>query len=226
MEVTGVFSPEGTFRERRRFEDWAHRWIRLPGSDEQPDEHLHPEEDWRRCLKEIPDPADWLAALSKVTGVYFFPSREWPQRLVRLLKLLKVNRLLEAGAGRGYLSIALAFRCRAAGLIFKAVDKGEGEFVSGLPVSPVVEKGDVFEVVWAFRPQAILYAWPPPGQSLGSLLHVPSVKYLIVVGEAGGGVTGSPEDWLRLNHKKSPFLTRFGRGRTGERQHQVTIFYR
>ena len=54
-------------------------------------------------------------ALSQATGVYFFPSREWVQTLMRYLKLLGVTRLLEAGAGRGYLTAALAPCCAAAG---------------------------------------------------------------------------------------------------------------
>ena len=61
-------------------------------------------------------------ALSQATGVYFFPSREWVQTLMRYLKLLGVTRLLEAGAGRGYLTAALAPACAALGIRFRAVD--------------------------------------------------------------------------------------------------------
>ena len=123
--------------------------------------------------------------------------------MLRYLKLLRVRRLLEAGAGRGYLSAALAPLAPAAGLVFKAIDKGEGEFLTGLPVHHLVEPGDVFAVVRDFRPGAVLYAWPPPGQSLAPLVESPGVRYLIVIGEAGGGVTGAQEDWLALPHKPS-----------------------
>ncbi len=225
-EEEKVFSPFGAFRERRRFEEWAQRLIRLPEPGEEPGGHLLPEDSWRQWLRAAPEPDDWLAALSQATGVYFFPSREWPPRLVRYLKLLKVKRLLEAGAGRGYVSAALAPLCLAAGLAFQAVDKGEGEFVSGLPGWPLVACGDVFQLVREFQPEAVLYAWPPPGQSLAPLLQLPSLRYLIVIGEGGGGVTGAREDWQRLPHRKSFALSRYARGRSGEERHQATIFYK
>ncbi|MGD0827120.1 MAG: hypothetical protein ABSA09_03420 [Desulfobaccales bacterium] len=51
------------------------------------------------------------------------------------------------------------------------------------------------------------------------------LHYLIMVGEAGGGATGDPEDWRRLAHRDSPSLSRWGRGRTGPERHRVTVFY-
>ena len=116
-------------------------------------DYLLPEARWQELLDREPDPAAWLMALSQATGVYFFPSREWPLRLLRYLQLLKITRLLEAGAGRGYLTAALAPLCEAAGLAFRAVDKGEGEFQSGLRSHPRVERGDVFTAIQDFRPR-------------------------------------------------------------------------
>jgi hypothetical protein len=145
--------------------------------------------------------------------------------LVRYLQRLGVTRLLEAGAGRGYLSAGLESLTVAAGISIKAVDKGEGEFVSELPVYPGVERGDVFQIVTDFQPQVVIYAWPPPGQSIAPLFAVPSLRYLVLIGEEQGGAAGAREDWERLPHKISPFLTRFSRGRTGPERHCVTIFY-
>ena len=213
------------FRERRRFEEYARQLVRLPEPGEGPLNYLLPETRWQELLRQAADPENWLMALSQATGVYFFPSREWPPLLLRYLKLLKVQRLLEAGAGRGYLTAALAPLTEAAGLTFKALDKGEGEYRTGLPVHPKVETGDVFSSMAHFRPDVVLYAWPPPEQSLAPLLQFPSLRYLIVVGEAGGGITGAREDWLILPHKKSAALSRFGRSRTGQSRHQVTIFW-
>ena len=133
-----------TFREHSQFQEWARRLVRLPEPGEGPLDYLLPEARWQELLDREPDPAAWLMALSQATGVYFFPSREWPLRLLRYLQLLKITRLLEAGAGRGYLTAALAPLCEAAGLAFRAVDKGEGEFQSGLRSHPRVERGDVF----------------------------------------------------------------------------------
>ena len=217
--------PGMSFRERREFVRLARELVRLPAPGEAPLAHLLPEARWRELCRRAPDEADWLMALSQATGVYFFPSQEFVLALMRYLRLLRVPRLLEAGAGRGYLSAALAPLCAAAGITFRAVDRGEGEFVSDLPVYAGVERGDVFAAVRAFRPQAVLYAWPPPGQSLAAICRTRSLRYLMVVGEAGGGATGAREDWERLPHKISPLLSRYGRGRTGSRPHRVTIFY-
>lgn len=60
-------------------------------------EHLLPEAEWQRLLSLAPDPEGWMAVLSQATGVYFFPSREWPVRLVWWLRKVGVTRLLEAG---------------------------------------------------------------------------------------------------------------------------------
>lgn len=218
--------PPKTYRQQRDFKDWARDLIRLPRTGETPGAHLLPEAEWQKLLSRVPEPEDWLMALSQATGVYFFPSREWPGRLMRWLKLLGVRRLLEAGAGRGYLTAALAPLARAAGIAFLALDKGEGEFVSGLEVHPLVRQGDVFKEVHFFRPEVVLYAWPPPGQSLKGLFTCQRLRYLVVAGEAGGGVTGAREDWLDLPHKKSAGLSRFCRGRTGQSRHQVSIFWK
>jgi hypothetical protein len=213
------------FREHQKFLEEARTLVRLPVPGEGPLDYLVPEARWQELLRQAPDPAAWLMALSQATGVYFFPSREWPARLLRFLRLLKITRLLEAGAGRGYLTAALAPLCEAAGLAFRAVDKGEGEFQSGLRHHPAVERGDVFAAVRDFRPQAVLYAWPPPGQSLAGICQADFLHYLMVVGEAGGGATGDPLDWERLKHRESAALSRFGRGRTGPERHRVTVFF-
>lgn len=164
-------------------------------------------------------------ALSQATGVYFFPSREWVSIWLRWLQKLQIRRVLEAGAGRGYLAAALQPLLTAAGIAFKAIDRREGEFVHHLPPHPIVQQGDVFSEVWRFRPQVVLYAWPPPGQSLAAICRCPFVRYLVVVGEKGGGCTGAASDWQQLRHRHSPLLSRYGVGRTGRDRQTVTIFY-
>jgi hypothetical protein len=216
--------PSLNFREQQRFQEFARNLVRLPAPGAGPLSHLLPEARWQELASGVEDPEAFLAALSQATGIYFFPSREWPPLVVRYLKLLRVTRLLEAGAGRGYLTAALAPLAQAAGLAFKAVDRGEGEFQTGLPLDPRVERGDVFTALGDFQPQVVLYAWPPPGQSLAKICQAPFLHYLMVVGEAGGGVTGAREDWERLPHKLSPALSRYGRGRSGPARHAVTIF--
>jgi hypothetical protein len=218
--------PSGrSFREHCAFERLARELVRLPDPEEGPLAHLLPEARWRELTYGVPDEAAWLMALSQATGVYFFPSGEWVQNLMRYLKLLGVTRLLEAGAGRGYLTAALTPLCADAGIRFRAVDTGDGEFVSGLPVYPGVERADALAAAWELRPEMVLYAWPPPGQSVAPLCQTPFLHYLILIGEAGGGVTGAREDWATLPHRIPPALCRYARGRTGALGHRVTVFY-
>jgi hypothetical protein len=217
--------PGRTFREQQAFEGFARDLVRLPIPGEGPLDYLVSEARWLELISQVPDEADWLMALSKVTGVYFFPSREWVLRLIRYLHRLRVTRLLEAGAGQGYLTAALAPLCAAAGMAFRAVDRGDGEFVSGLPVYPGVEPGDAHTIVREFQPEVVVYAWPPPGQTLAAICQLPFLHYLICVGETGGGATGAREDWQNLPHRRSPALSRYGRGRSGSQRHGVTIFY-
>jgi hypothetical protein len=224
MAEPEIPQPAQDFRQQRRFEAWAQGLIRLPQEGEGPVDHLLPETDWQRLLSQTPDAEGWLAALSRATGIYFFPSREWPARLVRWLQRVRGRRLLEAGAGRGYLTAALAPLAATAGLAFKAIDSGQGEFVSDLPIHPAVAREDVFSEIYRFCPDVVLYAWPPPGQSLAPLFACPGLRYVIVAGEPGGGATGAREDWERLSPKSSPYLSRCCRGRIGQTGHQVAIF--
>jgi len=217
--------PSPKFQEQRRFQEFARALIRLPQPDEGPLHYLLPEARWQEICRRLEDPEAWFMGLSQATGVFCFPSREWAPRLVRYLHRLGVARLLEAGAGRGYLTAGLARLAAAAGLDFLAVDRGDGEFQAGQPVCPLVRRGDVFEVTRDFRPQGVVYAWPPPGQSLAPLWENPSLRYLLLIGEDGGGAAGAREDWERLPHKISSCLGRFSRGRTGPDRHCVTIFY-
>jgi hypothetical protein len=217
--------PEMTFREQQAFERLARDLVRLPVTGEGPLDYLLPEARWRELSSRVPDEAAWLMALSQATGVYFFPSREWVKTLMRYLKILRVTRLLEAGAGRGYLSAALTPLCASAGIKFLAIDKGDGEFVSGLPIYPGVERGDANACVREFKPEVVVYAWPPPGQSVAGICQAPFLHYLILVGETAGGATGAREDWQTLPQRWSPVLSRHGRGRTGSQRHRVTVFY-
>jgi len=217
--------PSENFRQHRQFEGFARSLVRLPAPGEGPLDHLLPEARWLELLGGAPDPAAWLMAVSSATGVYFFPSREWVPKLLRYLRLLRVSRVLEAGAGRGYLTAALAPLCESAGIAFKAVDRGDGEFVSELPVHPRVERGEAGAAVFEFRPQVVLYAWPPAGQSMAGICQAPFLHYLIFIGEAGGGATGWAADWQSLSHRVSPALSQPARGRTGPGRHRVTVFY-
>ena len=218
-------SGQATWRQRRDFEVTARRLIRLPDGAAEPLGHLLSEADWRTLAPPGPQEEDVLEALSQATGIFFFPSTEWVLSLDRFIRLLGIRRVLEVGAGRGYLAAALAPWLTPQGLAFRAVDKALGEFESGLPRHPVVEIADALGAVQAFHPDLVIYAWPPPGQSILPLCQSPGVRYVLLLGEEGGGCTGDPADWHSWPHRRSARLSRLGVGRTGRRQQAAVFFY-
>ena len=222
--AAGWCAPDATWRQRQRFREAARALVRLPEPQEEPLEVLLPEADWRRLVPPAEAAETVLTALSQDVGIYFFPSREWVARFCRFVHLLKIQRVLEAGAGRGYLAAALAPRLARQGVAFLAVDNGQGEFDSGLPRHPVVQAASALDAVHALQPELVLYAWPPPGQSIGPLLAGPGVRYVLVVGERHGGCTGDPADWQNLPHREIHSLSRLGLGRSGRRRQAATLF--
>ncbi len=216
---------QATWRQRCAFQEAARALVRLPAPGEDPWAVLWREADWRRLVPVDDREEVVLAALSQATGIYFFPSREWVRAFGRLVGWLKIRRVLEAGAGRGYLAAVLQPLLASQGIAFKAVDNGQGEFESGLPRSPVVEVAEALQAAQACRPDLVLYAWPPPGQSVESLCRTPGVRYVLVLGEAQGGCTGDPADWQRLRNRPLRCLSGLGVGRTGRRRQAATIFF-
>lgn len=218
-------SGSATWRQRHLFEETARRVIRLPASGADPLEHLWSEAAWNRFVPLDDQEEAVLAALSQATGIYFFPYREWVLAFCRFIRLLGIRRVLEAGAGRGYLAAALAPLLARHGIGFKAVDTGQGEFESGLPRHPVVESMDALNAVQTFHPDLVVYAWPPPGQSIGPLCRSPGVRYVLVLGEKNGGCTGDPADWQRFRYRETDVLSRYGLGRSGRHHQAATVFF-
>jgi hypothetical protein len=218
-------SGRATWRQRHLFEETARRVIRLPAPDADPMEHLWSEAAWNRFVPPNDQEETVLTALSQATGVYFFPSREWVLAFCRFIRLLGIRRVLEAGAGRGYLAAALAPLLAGHRIGFKAVDTGQGEFESGLPRHPVVESMDALTAVQTFHPDLVVYAWPPPGQSIGPLSASPGVCYVLVLGEPRGGCTGDPGDWQRFRYRYVDLLSRYGLGRSGRPRQAATVFF-
>ncbi|RLA88017.1 MAG: hypothetical protein DRG58_09235 [Deltaproteobacteria bacterium] len=214
-----------SWREQQNFQRQAQALVRLPGPAAPPLAHLLSEAEWQARFPADQDLELELMALSQATGVYFFPSKEWVMLIARWLQNLRISRVLEAGAGRGYLAAALGPLLAQANIAFRAIDRREGEFNPGLGSHPSVEAGDVFAEIWNFRPQVVIYAWPPPGQSLAAICRCPHVRYLVVIGERNGGCTGAAADWQRFRHQVSGILSRYGIGRSGRRHHAVTVFY-
>jgi hypothetical protein len=215
-------SGQATWRQRRRFQETAQRIIRLPDDDRL--DYLWSEDVWAWLVPPDAHEEAVLSSLSQITGVYFFPSREWVWAFCRFIHLLGIRRVLEAGAGRGYLAAALAPLLVRQDVAFKAVDKAQGEFETGLPRHGVVESADALQTVHLFSPDLVVYAWPPPGQSVGPLCRSPGVRYVLVLGEPRGGCTGDPADWQQFRHHYAWTLSRYGLGRSGRRRQAATLF--
>lgn len=224
-EIITTFRPEAprTHRGWQRLVAAARRLFYLPAAGGG-EEHLLSVAEWNRLAPPAVEAA-LLPALSLATGIYFFPTREWLHRCCRFLELLRSRRVLEAGAGRGYLAAALAPRLAARGIAFLAVEKTAGAYDQGLPHHPVVQPGDALLAVHQWRPDIILYAWPPPGQSIAPLCRPPWVRFVLVLGEPGGGCTGDPRDWQRLAHRTITSLSRLSWARSGRQRQSATLFY-
>ena len=131
-----------SFREQSNFEHFARVLVRLPDPGEDPMAYLLPKARWRELTQRVPDEAAWLMALSQATGVYFFPSREWVRTLMLYLGPTRGD---PASGGRGRPGLSHCGpgpQLRRWGHGFPAVDTGDGEFVSGLPVYAGVERAD------------------------------------------------------------------------------------
>lgn len=217
-------SPQATWKEHRRFQAAARALVRFPVPGADPLESLWDETQWTAFVPPDEHEETVATALSQATGVYFFPSRQWVQAFCQWLARQDFRRVLEAGAGRGYLAAVLAPLLSAQGIAFQAVDLALGEFETGLPRHPQVATADALSAVQAFRPDLVVYAWPPPGQSVGPLCRQPSVRAVLVLGEAGGGCTGDPADWQILPCRELPLLSSLGLGRSGRRRQAATLF--
>ncbi len=159
------FPPFSFFREHRQFQDWAGSWCACPEPEGGPLDYLLPESRWQELLAAAPDPAAWLMACPSYRGLFLpLPGMAVPPPALP-------QTLEDHPAPGGRRRPGLPHRgpgpaLPVGGINFLAVDKGEGEFQSGLPVYPKVERGDIFAASTTFA-QAVLYAWPPPGQIPG-----------------------------------------------------------
>ncbi|MBI5495456.1 MAG: hypothetical protein HY904_10570 [Deltaproteobacteria bacterium] len=120
----------------------------------------------------------WVCEATSAGPVYLLPTREWMRHLVRLLDRLGVRRVLEVGAGDGFLAECLA---RAgSGLHVTATDTHawrrprarmnaadrrvyRGVRFSGIRPGSNVKRLGAAAAITRFRPDLVLVSWPPPG---------------------------------------------------------------
>lgn len=117
--------------------------------------------------------------------LYFIPTVEWLQGLIRLFQHLRVQRVVEVGAGDGLVAWGLA----ELGYPIIATDlKGLGEqSLYGIPVYRCNHQQALKE----FQPDLVFWCWPPLGsQAPQEIIRHPQVRYYLDIGD-GGFATGS-----------------------------------
>jgi hypothetical protein len=155
-----------------------------------------------------PDDLAWICEFAELGPLYFLPTRRFVSALARTFRELGVKRVLEVGAGDGFLARAL--QAHAPWLEVIATDSGAwqrpearmtaaeqkrlaGTRVPGLALGSDVKKMSAKQAIRTFAPDAVLGAWLVPGPLLDSLIRSP-VRYVLEIG-AGSGVTGNVRSW-------------------------------
>lgn len=142
-------------------------------------------------------------ALAAQAQLYFLPTAEFLQALIRLFRHLGVKRVLEVGAGEGFLAGALA----AQGFQVRATDL---EAVPGAPYGVQVQRAGHLEAVARFQPELAFWCWPPLGsRAPQELLQAPGLKYYLDVGD-GGCATGLPNLVPQFRGRYLHTLSRLG----------------
>jgi len=100
----------------------------------------------------------FFSEVELATGLqlYFLPTEEFLRALIRLFRHLGVSRVLEVGAGEGFLAGALAAR----GFPVVATDL---EAVPGAPYGAPVHRAGHLEAVATRQPELAFWCWPPFG---------------------------------------------------------------
>jgi hypothetical protein len=129
----------------------------------------------------------FFSEVTSLTGLplYFLPTEEFLLNLIRLFRHLGVKRVLEVGAGEGFVAAALATR----GFPVVTTDL---EAAPGTPYGVPVYRASHLEAVTAFQPELVFWCWPPlNSKAPQELLQAPGCKYYLDVGD-GGFATGTP----------------------------------
>ncbi|MEW6659825.1 MAG: DUF1566 domain-containing protein [Thermodesulfobacteriota bacterium] len=135
--------------------------------------------------------------------LYFLPTKEFLRALIRLCRHLGVKRVLEVGAGEGFMAGALAAR----GLPVVATDL---EAMAGAPYGVPVHRAGHLEAVAAWQPDLIFWCWPPLGsRAPQELLQARGWKYYLDVGD-GGGATAAANLVPQFRGRYLPTLSRLG----------------
>jgi hypothetical protein len=196
---------------------------------------------WRAVSEADPRDIWWVCEMNSYGPLYFLPTREWISALSRLIDRLAVKRVLEVGAGDGFLSACLGRR--RPDLKVVATDTGAwseptarmsktdarefaGVDVHGLRLGAKVERMSATAAVQRYRPDLVLVSWAPPGLLVERMIRSP-VRYVLDVTVDGDVCGNGTKTWRFEKAFLSGALEQRAvcrLDRRGERRSRVTLY--
>jgi hypothetical protein len=169
------------------------------------------------------DDAWWVCEANSGGPLYLLPNREWLTALAKFIDDSGAKKVLEIGAGDGFLSTILQRRrprlqvratddfswTRTAGRM-NAADRrefGDTQF-SGIQPLPIVEKRSAVRTIEQWRPDLVLVSWAPPGTLVERAIRAPS--RLVLDLSVDGDVCGNGDKTWRFEKEflEGPIETR------------------
>ena len=153
----------------------------------------------------------WVCEANSGGPLYLLPTREWVTALAQFVDGLGAKKVLEVGAGDGFLSTVLQRRrpellvratddfswTTAAGRM-SAADRrefGETQF-SGIRPLPIVEKRAAVRTIEEWRPDLVIVSWAPPGTLVERAIRAPT-RFVLDL-SVDGDVCGNGEKTWRF----------------------------
>lgn len=187
-----------------------------------------------------PGELEWLCEFNPVGPVYLLPNVQWLDALVDELKRLEVKRVVEVGAGDGFLARCLADAAPQLDIIatdshawaspearMTQEERRTHKDVAGITMGDDVLPMEATTAIEELKPDLALASWLPPGPLLDEIIRS-DVKWVLDVG-AAGGVTTSAWSWRFDHDQLQGPLEDLGRCRLDERppndlQTRVTLY--
>jgi hypothetical protein len=155
-----------------------------------------------------PDDLDGMMEFGPMGPLYLLPTREWCRALATTIAALGVRRVVEIGAGDGFLSACLARMApkievhatdtnawtRAEARMTRPERSAHaGRNVAGIRPGRHVERLEAREAIDRYRPELVLASWLPPRFPLSRIVRC-DIRYCLEIG-AAGGVTPGAWNW-------------------------------
>lgn len=236
--------PVGSGRETRRRAE-ARRALAATLWDDAGDRRLPRERDLVAAL-EACDPRDvwWVCEASSAGPVYLLPTREWVAALARYVDSAGARKVLEVGAGDGFLSSCLAaarpsleviatddhsWRRPSARMTDADARTFRGVAFAGIRARAGVTRMTAARAVAEHRPDLVIVCWAPPGRLVERVIRAPS-SLVLEIG-TDGDVTGDATRTWRYHKEfldgplQDRALCRLDARPSASRATRVTLYY-